>query len=231
MPATEGCILDVDGTLVDSNDAHAAAWVKALAEAGIQADFARVRRLIGKGSDKLLPEVSGVKADSPRGKAISERRGEIFRSEFFPSLRPFPGVRELLLRMKADGLRLAVASSAKEDELRDLLRLCGVDHLVQSKTSSDEAENSKPDPDVVHAALGRLGLPPGKVVLLGDTPYDVEAGNRAGVPVVALRCGGWGDRDFGGAVAVYDGPADLLARYDASVFYNPSLTGAAPRAK
>jgi beta-phosphoglucomutase-like phosphatase (HAD superfamily) len=218
MARPTGVLLDVDGTLVDSNDAHARAWVKALAEAGVRAEFGVVRRLIGKGGDKLLPEVSGIAPDSPEGKAISKRRGEIFRTEYLPGLKPFPGAKELLARMTEARLKLAVASSAKKDELKDLLRVCGADEFIEASTSSDDAENSKPDPDIVHAALGRLGHPPEKVILLGDTPYDVEASLRAGIRVVALRCGGWGDADLRGAVRVYDDPADLLARFDDSPF-------------
>jgi HAD superfamily hydrolase (TIGR01509 family) len=218
MRRIEGVLLDVDGTLVDSNDAHAHAWVKALAEAGVGADFATVRRLIGKGGDKLLPEVLGISADSPRGKAISERRGEIFQTEYLPSLRPFPGAKELLGRMKKEGLRLAVASSAKKKELGGLLHVCGADELVKARTSSDDVDESKPDPDIVHTALHRIDLSPEQVLLLGDTPYDVEAGGRAEVKVVAVRYGGWGDADLAGAIAVYDGPADLLARFDESPF-------------
>jgi HAD superfamily hydrolase (TIGR01509 family) len=221
MPRLMGVLLDVDGTLVDSNDAHARAWVQALSEAGIRANFETVRRLIGKGGDKLLPEVAGIEADSPRGKAISERRGEIFRREFLPSLHPFPGAKELLARMKKEGLRLSVASSAKDDELKGLLRVCGADELVEASTSSDDADRSKPDPDIVRAALKRLSLPAGQVILLGDTPYDIEAGTRAGVKVVALRCGGWGDAGLAGALCVYDGPADLLAHFEESPFGRP----------
>ena len=147
--------------------------------------FAEVRPLIGKGGDKLLPEVSGIDAESPQGKAISKRRGEIFQAEFLPTLRPFPGASNLLARMKQAGLRLAVASSAKDDELKRLLRLCGADEFIEAETSSDDADNSKPDPDIVHAALGRLGQPADAVLMLGDTPYDVEAAGKAGVGVVA----------------------------------------------
>ena len=218
MADLQGVLLDVDGTLVDSNDAHAHAWVKALAEAGVKAEFSRVRRLIGKGGDKLLPEVSGIEADSSKGKAISERRAAIFKAEWLPKLEAFPQARELLKRMKARGLRLAVASSAKEDELGPLLRVCGAEWLVEASTSSDDADSSKPDPDIVHAALGQLKLPPGRVLLLGDTPYDIEAAKKAGVGTVALRCGGWDDAGLAGAVAVYADPADLLARFDASPF-------------
>jgi HAD superfamily hydrolase (TIGR01509 family) len=218
MQRVKGVLLDVDGTLVDSNDAHAQAWVRALSEAGVQADFATIRRRIGKGGDKLLPEVAGIEADSPQGKVISKRRGEIFQNDFLPRLRPFPEAKNLLERMKREGLRLAVASSALEDELKELLRVCGAEELVESSTSSDDADNSKPDPDIIQAALKRLSLPPGQVVLLGDTPYDVEAGKRAGVAVVALRCGGWEEKHLTGAAAIYDSPAALLARFEESPF-------------
>jgi beta-phosphoglucomutase-like phosphatase (HAD superfamily) len=190
MQRPTGVLLDVDGTLVDSNDVHAHAWVEALAEAGVSADFATVRRLIGKGGDKLLPEVAGIEADSTKGQAISKRRGEIFQKVYLPKLRPFPGTKELLARMKHEGLQLAVASSSKEDELDGLLCVCGADEFIKASTSSDDARNSKPDPDIVHAALNRLGHSPDRVILLGDTPYDVEASLKAGIRVVALRCGG-----------------------------------------
>jgi phosphoglycolate phosphatase-like HAD superfamily hydrolase len=113
---------------------------------------------------------------------------------------------------------LAVASSSKKDELKDLLRVCGADEVIEARTSSDDAENSKPDPDILHAALGQLDLPAGQVIMLGDTPYDVESATRAGVAVVALRCGGWRDADLTGALAVYDSPEDLLAHYASSPF-------------
>src|SRR5215211_2796560 len=167
MRQVEGVLLDVDGTLIDSNDAHARAWVKALAESGVEVPFERVRRLIGKGGDKLLPEVSGIDAESDKGKAVSKRRGEIFQAEYLPELKPTPGAKELLARMKKAGLELAVASSSKKDELKDLLKVCGADEVIEASTSSDDAENSKPDPDIVHAALGELGHPKEKVVLLG----------------------------------------------------------------
>jgi HAD superfamily hydrolase (TIGR01509 family) len=211
-----GVILDVDGTLVDSNDAHARAWVEALAEHGIDVSFEKVRRLIGMGGDKLLPEVSEIKAETPEGEQISKRRGEIFKERYLPGLKAFPSTRELLLRMRDDGLKLVVASSAKEDELNALLEIAGAKDLVEEKASSDDAENSKPDPDIVKAALGSSRLAPDEVVMLGDTPYDIESASRAGVRVMAVRSGGWKDDDLSGAIAIFDDPADLLARYDSS---------------
>jgi HAD superfamily hydrolase (TIGR01509 family) len=211
-------ILDVDGTLVDSNDAHARAWVEAFAGDGITVAFERVRRAIGMGGDKLMPAVAGIDEESPEGKSISKRRGKIFKTRYLPTLRAFPGVRELVERFSSAGFTLAVASSAQRDELTPVLKTAGVDDLIRTTTSSDDAENSKPDPDIVRAALKRTGCDPAAAVMLGDTPYDVEAALRAGIRIVGLECGGWGRADLRGASEVYADPAGLLARYDTSIF-------------
>jgi HAD superfamily hydrolase (TIGR01509 family) len=215
-------IFDVDGTLVDSNDAHAQAWVEALSERGRRVEFARVRPLIGMGSDKLLPEVSGLSADSPEGVAISKRRGEIFLQRFVPRLQPTRGARELVQRIHDDGLKLYVATSAKDEELKPLLTIAGADTYIEATTSSDDADRSKPDPDIVAAALQRTGGPKHEAIMIGDTPYDVEAARRAGINIIAVRSGGWQDRDLRGALAVYDDPADLLIHYDLSPFKRPA---------
>lgn len=213
MTAYRGVIFDVDGTLVDSNAAHARAWVEALAEHGHQVEFERVLRLIGKGSDKLLPEVTGVEKETPEGEAISERRGEIFKERYLPKLKPLPGSRELVERLRADGVKCVVASSAVKDELGPLLEVAQVADLLREQTSADDAEESKPDPDIVEAALEKLGIAPAETVMIGDTPYDVESAGRAGVRVIGLRSGGWDEAGLAGALAVYDDPADLLANY------------------
>jgi HAD superfamily hydrolase (TIGR01509 family) len=211
-------ILDVDGTLVDSNGAHARAWVDAFAEHGITVALEQVRRAIGMGGDKLMPAVAGIEEDSPEGKQVSKRRGEIFKARFLPTLRAFPRVRELLQRFSNDGFTLAVASSAQQDELAPVLKIAGVDDLIVTTTSSDDAENSKPDPDIVQAALKRTGCHPGSAIMVGDTPYDVEAALRAGIRIVGLESGGWRSADLRGAAEVYADPADLLARYETSIF-------------
>jgi HAD superfamily hydrolase (TIGR01509 family) len=206
-------ILDMDGTLVDSNDAHAHAWVEALREAGHSVSFERIRPLIGMGGDKLLPEAIGLSEEEPEGERISERRGEIFREKYLPRLVAIAGAADLVGHLKAEGHRLAVASSAKGDELEQLLRIAGIEKLVAHRTSSSDADNSKPEPDIIHAALDRLGSVPDEAVMIGDTPYDVEAARRAGMDTIAFRCGGWDDKGLAGALAIYDGPADLLRRY------------------
>lgn len=211
-------ILDVDGTLVDSNGAHARAWVDAFAEHGVTVPFERVLRSIGMGGDKLMPAVAGITEDSPAGTRISKRRGEIFQRDYLPHVRPFPHVHELLQRLKAEGFTLAVASSAKEEELDPLLACANVRDLIQTKTSSDDAEESKPEPDIVRAALKRARSSPESAIMLGDTPYDVEAARRAGLAIVALECGGWSRGDLNGAIEVYASPGDLLAKYERSIF-------------
>ena len=216
MSRFRGVVLDVDGTLVDSNDAHARSWVEALAEVGITVPRDEVRKLIGMGGDKLLAKLTGLEEDSPTGKKVSRRHREIFKERYLPALQAFPRTQELLRHLRAAGLRLTVASSAKQDELKPLLHLCGADEVIESKTSSDDAEHSKPDPDIVQAAINDLGLPRGEVVMLGDTPYDVEAARKAGIAIIGVRCGGWGDRDLAGALAIYNDPADLLAHFDTS---------------
>ena len=208
-------LFDVDGTLVDSNDAHAHAWVQAFAESGITVDFHDVRRLIGMGGDKLMPRVSGIEEDTSTGKSISHRRREIFKTEYLPRLRAFRDADRLAALLSARGYTLVAASSAKRDELTPLLDVAGVTRHFDGATSSDDAEESKPDPDIVEAALKRAKAAPQDAVMIGDTPYDLEAARRCGVPLIAFRCGGWGDEDLAGAVAIYDGPWDLLAAVEA----------------
>jgi HAD superfamily hydrolase (TIGR01509 family) len=220
MPASRirGVILDVDGTLVDSNHAHARAWVDAFAEFEFDLPYERVRALIGMGGDNLLPEAIQVEADSVQGKALVKRRGEIFKERYLETVNPFRGTRELLTRMRAEGLEIAIGTSARKEELKPLLEIADVADLIDSKTSSDDAESSKPDPDIVQAALKRLRLLPAEVLMVGDTPYDIEAAGRAGVRTVAFRSGGWTEAGLKGAIAVYAGPWDLLDRFPTSPF-------------
>ena len=211
-------ILDIDGTLVDSNDAHAHAWVAAFADAGITVDYDKVRRSVGMGGDKLMPAVAGVDSESEEGQKISKRRGEIFKDTYLPALRPFASVRDLMERFIQDGYGLAVATSAKEEELQPLLECAGIADLIPHRTSSDDADNSKPEPDIVEAALEKCGCEPGEALMLGDTPYDIESATGAGVKIVALESGGWSPEDLSGALAVYKDATDLLAHYDSSPF-------------
>jgi len=213
----KGVIFDVDGTLLDSNDAHAQSWVETFADAGYDVPFEAVRPLIGMGSDKLLPKTIGIRHDSEEGKKLLERRSEIFRAGYLPRLQPLPGARALVLRVRDDGLKAIVATSARDEELKGLLKAAGVDDLIEEKATASDAKRSKPDPDIVEAAIQESGVPSNKAVMVGDTPYDVEAATRAGVRIIGFRSGGWDDASLEGAAQIYDGPADLLAHYDASL--------------
>lgn len=212
-------ILDVDGTLIASNDAHAQAFLDAAAELGLEVPpFDAVRRRIGMGGDKLIPDVWGIPAEEGSGKELSTRKGELFRERYLRRLQPTPGTRELLERFKQEGLSLVIATSAKEEDLKGLLDQAGIADLIEVSTSASEVEDSKPDPDVVHSAVEKAGVARSELIMIGDTPYDMEAAGRAGVQIVGVRCGGWGDDDLDGAIAIYDDPADILQSYDRSPF-------------
>jgi HAD superfamily hydrolase (TIGR01509 family) len=211
-------IFDVDGTLVNSNDAHARAWVAAIEAHARSVEFAEVRRLIGMGGDKLLPRVCGIEAKSPLGKQIDADRAEIFKTQHLPRLRAFAQTRELFLRLRQSRVRIGIASSAKPAELSPLLELAGVSDLVEESTSAADAARSKPDPDIIHAALTRLELRPEQTLMIGDTPYDIEAAAQLGVATLAVRSGGWSNQDLHGALAIFEDVADLLARLEETPF-------------
>ncbi len=204
-------LVDIDGTLLDSNDAHARSWMAVLKDHGHAFPFERVRPLIGMGGDKLLADLLGDSIDSSLIERLGDERGRVFRATELHHLKPTRGARDLLERLQADGLSIVVATSAQSEETAALLKQAGLDDLVDDGADSGDADESKPDPDIVQAALRKAGLRPSEAVMLGDTPYDIAAAAKAGVPAIALRCGGWWNDDaFSGAVAVHDDPADLL---------------------
>jgi HAD superfamily hydrolase (TIGR01509 family) len=211
-----GILLDMDGTLIDSNDAHARAWERAFAENGEPFPFEEIRRLIGMGGDNLIPALLGIEKESALGSQISERRSEIYRDEYLPGIRPFPGVRALLERMREAGLRLAIATSSPTEELEPAIDIANIRDLLEKRTTADDADSSKPDPDILHAALDQLRLRPEEAVMLGDTPYDIAAAGRAGLDVIAFRSGGFSDEDLAGSLAIFDDAADLLKRWEES---------------
>jgi HAD superfamily hydrolase (TIGR01509 family) len=213
LDAFETVLFDVDGTLIDSNAAHAETWAQALREDGVPATVDQIRALVGMGGDKLLPKVAGVTEDSPRGKALGQRKKALFKDRL-PHLHATPGARELLEFLRDRGKQLVVATSADDQDMTALLKQAGVDDLFPKRTSKDDAAESKPDPDIVHAAMARAGARQETTVMVGDTPYDIESAGRAGVATIALRCGGpWSDADFQGAALIADDPADLLAQW------------------
>jgi HAD superfamily hydrolase (TIGR01509 family) len=216
---TTAVLFDIDGTLLDSNDLHARAWVEVFRRHGHDVPVEAVRRQIGKGADKLMPVFLPADVVKQEGEKLKKERVALFREKYLQHARVFPKVRELFERLAADGKKLALASSATGPELKEYKERLGIADLLDAHTSADDAEKSKPDPDIFLAALQRLGDPdPDQTVVVGDTPYDAEAGRKAGLRVVGVTCGGWSAEDLraAGCVAVYRDPADLLAHYDQS---------------
>ncbi len=212
-------LIDVDGTLVSSNDAHAKSWQAALKEFGYDVSYDRLRRMIGMGGDKVLPAIDPkLNDEADPGKSIAFRRGEIFKERYLSHLQPTNGAREMLVRLHACGLKIVIASSATQAELDALLAVADVTDLVDLSTTSDDAGQSKPAPEIIEVALKKAKTPSTTAVMIGDTPYDIEAATKAGVPTVAFRCGGWDNVGLKDAIAVYDDPADLLTKLEESPF-------------
>jgi len=217
--AVQAVVFDIDGTLVDSVDLHAEAWRIAFKKFGKTIGFAEVRRQIGKGADQLLPVFFSPKELAEFGQELEEYRSELYKNEYLPRIKAFPKVRELFERIRQDGKRIALASSAKGDELNTYKKVTRIDDLIQAETSSDDAEKSKPHPDIFDAALAELGdVARNQVVVVGDTPYDAQAAAKANLRTMGLLCGGWSENDLRGAgcIAIYRDPAELLARYEQS---------------
>jgi phosphoglycolate phosphatase-like HAD superfamily hydrolase len=211
-----GVIFDIDGTLVASNEAHARSWVDTLKEAGYDVPFDVIWPMIGMGGDKVLPSAAGIEVESEKGKALTKRRWEIFKRDYLPKLEPTRGARSLVSRIRDEGLKTIVATSAGGNELELLLEAADVADLMDITTSASDAAESKPDPDIVMAAIRKSKLDPGELLMVGDTPYDVQAAIGAHVNIIGLLSGGWTKEELSGAVAIYDDPADLLKWYDAS---------------
>jgi HAD superfamily hydrolase (TIGR01509 family) len=215
----EAVIFDIDGTLVDSVDLHAKAWQIAFDKFGKKVSFGAIRRQIGKGADQLLPVFfSKVELDQ-FGDELNSYRSKLFKQEYLLTVKAFPKVRELFERIKQDGRQIALASSAKDDELEAYKKIARIADLIETETSSGDVKKSKPYPDVFATALKELGnIAPDQVIAVGDTPYDAEAAGKINLRVIGLLCGGWNEEELrrAGCVTVYQDPADLLARYDSS---------------
>ncbi|MCK1337427.1 HAD family hydrolase [Bradyrhizobium sp. 38] len=212
-------IFDVDGTLLDSVDLHALAWHEAMVKFGHDVGFEQARGQIGKGGDKLIPHFLSEDAQRDHGKEMEEWRSNRFRSEYLPLVRPFSAVPDLLRRVRGVGIRIAVASSAKKDELSKYLEIAGIGDLVDVTTSSDEVKESKPAPDIFEAVLKKLEIEGHNAVAIGDTPYDAEAASKAKIATVGVLCGGFTESSLrqAGCVQVYPGPAALLACFGDSL--------------
>ena len=212
----DAVIFDVDGTLVDTVDFHAEAWQQTFAHFGRDIALPDIRAQIGKGGDQLMPVFLPPDVIERDGETMEQFRKTLFERDYMPKVKGFPQVRALFQRLNQDGKRLALASSAKGDELKAYKKAAGIEDFDLVETSSDDAEQSKPHPDIFKAALERLGLKPRYCVVVGDTPYDAEAALKADLRTTGVLCGGFPEFDLraGGASQIFADPADIVDHYN-----------------
>ena len=218
-------IFDIDGTLVDTVDFHAESWERTFQHFGHQIPYEQIRPQIGKGSDQLMPVFFSLeelnKSDDGLGPTFGERmreyRRELYKREYHPRVKAFPQVRELFEQIKADGKRIALASSATKADVATYKQIMNVEDLVDAATTTDEVKSSKPEPDVFLVTLDKLGdIDPNDVIVVGDTPYDAEAAAKANLRMIGVLSGGFPEENLrkAGCIAIYKDIADLLAHYD-----------------
>jgi HAD superfamily hydrolase (TIGR01549 family) len=212
-------LFDVDGTLIDSVDLHARAWQEALADFGYDVAFEAVRSQIGKGGDQLMPVFVPKDDLERRGEELETYRGDLFKRKYLPQVRPFPKVRDLFERLRADGKAIVLASSGKAEEVKRYMDIARIADLIDASTSSDEVERSKPYGDIFAAALGKAAPARAEeAIVIGDTPYDAQAAGKVGLRTIGVLCGGFPEAGLraAGCSAIFRDPADLLARYEHS---------------
>ena len=222
-------IFDVDGTLIDSVHLHAKAWQEAFRQFGHEVPFCQIRSQIGKGGDQLMPVFLSEPEIESKGKEIEKYRGDLFRREFLTKVKPFAKVRELFQKILEDGWKIALASSAKREELEAYKEICHISDLLDAETSSDDSQQSKPHPDIFVAAMKRLAnVSPANCIVVGDSPFDAEAATKARVPAVGFLSGGFAETDLrqAGFDVIYWGCPDLYAKYHDSKFHReaPNLS-------
>ncbi|MBD7996535.1 HAD family hydrolase [Arthrobacter sp. Sa2CUA1] len=211
MTEIRGVLFDVDGTLVDSNYLHTVAWWQAFRRLDYDIPMAGIHRAIGMGGDKLIGHLLGADPDPEVEEQLDSTHAAVF-STFWPSLRAFDGAAELLRATAGRGLAVVLASSASAADLGALREAINADDAITKATSSSDASESKPAPDILQAALDSAGLEAGETIFVGDSVWDIESAGKLGIPTVALTCGGTSEAELrdAGAKQVFAGPRDLL---------------------
>ena len=204
-------ILDIDGTLVDTNYQHALAWYHAFRQHELIVPIWKIHRAIGMGGDQLVPHLIGDEKAEELGDDIRAAEKPLYKL-MIEQVEPFAGARDLIVDLKDRGHTVILASSAKGTELEHYLDLLDARDLVDDFTMSDDVEETKPQPDLVNAALQKAGTDSG--VMVGDTTWDIEAARKAGVETIAVMTGGFGEDELreAGAIDVYDSIEDLRQR-------------------
>jgi HAD superfamily hydrolase (TIGR01549 family) len=212
-------IFDIDGTIIDSVDQHIGAWKRAFERFDKEVSSEAIRRQIGKGADDMLPMFFSQDELDRFGADLEKYRGELYKRDYLPNVKAFPRVRELFERIKHDGIRIALGSTAKGEEINIYKEVARIADLVDCAACSEEVQQSKPHRDICAVALDKLGnIAPGQVIAIGDTQYDAEASAKLNVRAVGLLCGGGNREELhrAGCIALYEDPADLLQQYEIS---------------
>jgi HAD superfamily hydrolase (TIGR01509 family) len=219
--AVEAALLDVDGTLIDSNYQHALAWYRAFRRHGIVLPVWRIHRAVGMGGDQLVPALVGPEVDEETGDAIRETR-DVLYGELIDEVEPLEGARDLIVELKGRGLRVILASSSPENELDHYLNLLDARELADAWTTNDDVEATKPAPDLVLAALEKAGT--SSAVMIGDTLWDVEAARKARVETICVITGGYSEAELrdAGAAAVFESVVDLREHFDEMPLGSPA---------
>ena len=216
-------LFDMDGTLVDTNYLHVVTWWEAFAQGGHQLPMADIHRAIGMGSDQMLDHLLPADRDRDADSGLRISHDALYAT-YWTRLRPLPGAVELLRACKGRGLAVVLASSAGEDESGVLRAALDAEDAIDDATFSGEVERTKPAPDLVQIALAKAAVPAGQAVFIGDTVWDVQASQKAGVPCIGLLSGGIGRQELvdAGAAQVYAGPGALLAAFPGSLLGRPT---------
>ena len=209
-------LFDIDGTLVDSNEFHVLAWAEAFKQVGHEFRLATIHDQIGQGGDNLVPALL-ADASPSQIEQLGEAHRQLFQRHYAHRLQAFPNARALLQRCKDAGYRVVLASSASAQEVRyNLEEVLEASDVVDAVSSAGDVDHSKPCPDVFEAALQKAGVTAAEAIVVGDTPFDILAAERAGLRTIAFRSGLFRDDQLIGAIAIYDDAADLLARFEDS---------------
>ena len=209
-------IFDVDGTLVDTVDLHTQAWVEAFKQYGYDFPYQELRQQIGKGGNKIVADFLEPEAVEKVGNGITEFRKEFYQENLLWQARPFDKVKDLFERLKADGIKIVLASSARPGTLDHYIKILDVKDLIEGVTAGEEVEKSKPEPDIFVAALDHIeGIEASEAIAVGDSPYDAQAASQIDLRPVGVLCGGFSKETLkeAGCVALYQDPADILENY------------------
>ena len=210
----QALLLDIDGTLIDSNDKHAHCWIEAFAHFGKTVQWDLIRGQIGKGGDLLVPDSLNAREMRDYGEPLKKYRGELWKEKYMRTVQAFPGAVEAMKTLHDEGIRLALASSSNPDEVEYYVELLGVADLLEGTTSKGDAETSKPSPEIFEAAIDRVQSDPVRTMAVGDTPYDVLAAHRIPVAVAAVLCGGFPRATLTKAEFIFEDVPHLVKELD-----------------